>query len=321
MKNIIIAIVLIALSVHAKDEPTVNMKIQADCRAVGDFFDTESYTFYDIFISSDEKAWNEQSASSYELVNGDLVFVPINYKKWNKPSLPKGSNTKALGYVSIDEIQNFNSLLQDIEHLKLNIKSPYTVKETTNIEKLESKWQQKTKIEFKNGKMDIVQLNPKKIYETRDVTKYRNTYLKINMPINEWQNAQNKCREQISNDKFQLNKKYIFIILGVLLSFYMLFLITKAIKNFIQNKIAFAKEKFTELKKAKEEKRIRDIAEDESIRSNIKKSMENAQANEIQELQDLINKAVTKGDSETAQALLKILNRKKNPDDHDEETI
>ncbi|MDD3325141.1 MAG: hypothetical protein PHN38_08510 [Sulfurospirillaceae bacterium] len=318
MKNIIIAIVLITLSVHAKDEPTVNMKIQASCRADGDFFDTRSYTFYDIFISSDKKVWNEQSDSSHELVNGDLVFVPKKYHEWNKPSLPKGSNTKALGYVWIDEIQNFNALLQDIEHLKLNAKSPYTVKETTNIETWQSEMQPKTRMEFKNGQMVIVQLNPKKIYETRDVTKYRNTYFQINMPVDEWQNAQAQCREQISNDKIQLNIKYISIVLGALLGFYMLFLIAKAIKRLIQNKIAFAKEKFVELKKAKEEKRIRDIAEDESIRSNIKKSMQDAQANEIQDLQELINKAVAKGDSETAQALLKILNRKKSSDEHDE---
>ena len=74
----------------------------------------------------------------------------------------------------------------------------------------------------------------------------------------------------------------------------------------MKNKI---NEKLIELKKAKEEKRIRDIAEDESIRSNIKKSMQDAQANEIQDLQDLINKAVSNGDSETAQALLKILTK------------
>ena len=123
-----------------------------------------------------------------------------------------------------------------------------------------------------------------------------------------------KCQEQISNDKTKLNIKYILIILGVMLGLYVLFLIVKAIKQFIQNKTALAKNKLIELKKSKEEKRIRDIAEEESIRSSVKKSFENSNKNDTQDLQDLINKAVADGDSETAQALLKILNSKKEKD-------
>jgi hypothetical protein len=54
------------------------------------------------------------------------------------------------------------------------------------------------------------------------------------------------------------------------------------------------------------EYRVQKIAEDEAIRATVKKSMENS--DDTSELQELINKAVAKGDTETAQALLEILN-------------
>lgn len=57
------------------------------------------------------------------------------------------------------------------------------------------------------------------------------------------------------------------------------------------------------------EYRVQKIAEDEAIRATVKKSLQDS--DDTTELQELINKAVAKGDTETAQALLSILNNKK----------
>lgn len=57
------------------------------------------------------------------------------------------------------------------------------------------------------------------------------------------------------------------------------------------------------------EYRVQKIAEDEAIRVTVKKSLESS--DDTNELQELINNAVAKGDTETAQALLVVLNNKK----------
>ncbi len=70
-------------------------------------------------------------------------------------------------------------------------------------------------------------------------------------------------------------------------------------------------QKTQEIKTQLHEHKVRKIAEEESIRSNVQQSFDNADEKDLEDLQDLINKAVAKGDSETAQALLKILNSHK----------
>ena len=57
--------------------------------------------------------------------------------------------------------------------------------------------------------------------------------------------------------------------------------------------------------------RVKKITEEELIRNNVKKSILHSEDTELEDLQNLINKAIEKGDSETAQVLLKILNSKK----------
>lgn len=56
------------------------------------------------------------------------------------------------------------------------------------------------------------------------------------------------------------------------------------------------------------EYRVQKIAEDEAIRATVQKSMKESDDTEV--LQDLINKAVAKGDTETAKTLLNILDKR-----------
>ncbi len=98
----------------------------------------------------------------------------------------------------------------------------------------------------------------------------------------------------------------IFLIIG--------YFIMRRILLYLEHKLAKAKEKLEEFKKQRAEDKVREIAEEESIRASVKKSIDSSDNEELEDLQNLINKAVAKGDSETAQALLKILNSKKDKD-------
>lgn len=129
------------------------------------------------------------------------------------------------------------------------------------------------------------------------------------MPI--WRNAKQACQVQIEGDKTFIYLQRFGILIGILIALYILFRIGKVLLIFTKRKIANGKEKIGELKKERAHKRIRDIAEEESIRANVKKTIDDSEDDELEDLQNLINKAVAKGDSETAKALLKILNKKK----------
>jgi len=134
-----------------------------------------------------------------------------------------------------------------------------------------------------------------------------------------WKNAQIDCQEQIDDAELKHTLKVIGTLILYLIGFifiaYILSIVINKVGNYsekkvvdIKQKIVLSKEKFQEELKAK---KIRKIVEEESIRASIRKSMDNSEEDELEDLQNLINKAVASGDSETAQALLKILNSKK----------
>lgn len=122
------------------------------------------------------------------------------------------------------------------------------------------------------------------------------------------------CMEEIANDK---NERYIntaLIIIGILIGLFIAYKLIIKLYRRLKKEANKTVDKYNSYK-------IRKIAEEESIRSSVKKSFDSSDDKDKQELQDLINKAVANGDSETAQALLKILNSKKSSQDHDDENV
>lgn len=293
----------------ATELPSVNITIEATCKARGDFFDTRVYKYFDIIIEDNNTLLEKYKDRFLEIISKDNVFILRKYR-YNKKS--NNINKKIIGYVTRDKINQFDALLNNATDLQLNAKKSYSVKEKTKEETLQSKMQPKSRLSFKNGKIINIKLNPKKTYKTKNVTKYKNTYFNIKLSQNEWTNAKSTCMKQVSNDKLELNIKYITIIIAILFGLFIVYIILKNIKKFIIKKISIGKEKLIDIKKEKEEQRIRNIAEDESIRASVKKTMLNSSEEELQDLQKLINNAISKGDSETAQVLLKILEKKKN---------
>jgi hypothetical protein len=114
------------------------------------------------------------------------------------------------------------------------------------------------------------------------------------------------CENNIESDKQQKATYEAMIVIGGIISIVIAFFILKFIIKKVRQSVSDVSKKAGD---KLHEYRVQKIAEDEAIRATVKKSMENS--NDTSELQELINKAVAKGDTETAQALLSILNNRK----------
>lgn len=125
------------------------------------------------------------------------------------------------------------------------------------------------------------------------------------------QHVKAECEEKIVLKKNELIRNDLAIVLGAILGIGALLLVLKFIYNILKSKAIELKVKAVELQQRAHEYKVQKIAEDEAIRATVKKAIEN-DIDEAKELQELINKAVTKGDTETAQSLLSILERQKN---------
>jgi hypothetical protein len=111
------------------------------------------------------------------------------------------------------------------------------------------------------------------------------------------------CHADIQN---QANQKLLFevgIIALVIFGIYISFLIIRGIIRKSKQIASTASERIHEY-------RVQKIAEDEAIRSTVSKAVREND-NELDKLQNLINNAVAKGDTETARALLEILEKQK----------
>lgn len=125
------------------------------------------------------------------------------------------------------------------------------------------------------------------------------------------QKVKAECEERIVLKKNELIRKDLAIVLGAILGLGVLLLVLRFIYEILKSKAIELKVKAVELQQRAHEYKVQKIAEDEAIRATVKKAIEN-DIDEAKELQELINKAVAKGDTETAQSLLAILERQKN---------
>jgi len=133
-------------------------------------------------------------------------------------------------------------------------------------------------------------------------TKTENIYVLLNK---EKSNASYKnCMQSIANDKNERYIKTALIVIGIIIGLFIAYKSIIKLYKKLKEEAIKANNKYNSYK-------VRKIAEEESIRSSVKKSFNDSDDKDKQDLQDLINKAIANGDSETAQALLKVLNSKK----------
>lgn len=165
------------------------------------------------------------------------------------------------------------------------------------------------------GKFSSIQIVNGKLVEAKPVIKNIDVYnleksetpyvkeYQIVYDKNLLQKVKEKCESSINSQKRSLISKDISIILASLFGLWIVIM-------FIYGIYTRAKIKASELKIRAHEYKVQKIAEDEAIRATVKKAIEN-DIDEAKELQELINKVVAKGDTETAQSLLAILERRK----------
>lgn len=113
---------------------------------------------------------------------------------------------------------------------------------------------------------------------------------------------ENECNQSIENEKKQV------IIIRIIL-FFIIFVLMIFAYKMIKKILNKTKKTISSFNEKLHESKVRRISEDEAIRSTVKKSID--ESDDLSELQNLINKAVSKGDNETAKALLEILEKKK----------
>lgn len=111
------------------------------------------------------------------------------------------------------------------------------------------------------------------------------------------------CQNDMNNDAKTRLIYTVLLIIGILIA---LFIAYKTIKYFIYKTKSLASSTSERL----HEYRVQKIAEDEAIRATVNKAVKDNDG-ELDQLQNLVNNAVAKGDTETAKALLEILEKQK----------
>lgn len=117
----------------------------------------------------------------------------------------------------------------------------------------------------------------------------------------------NACEQEIHRQKNQKTFLSIMIVVGVIVGF---FVVYKLIMTLIRKTKQIVQRTSNRI----HEYKVQKIAEDEAIRATVNKAVKEND-DELGKLQDLINKAVGRGDTETAKALLEILEKKKSEND------
>ena len=112
-------------------------------------------------------------------------------------------------------------------------------------------------------------------------------------------------------DALYMKENYLHIKTYLTLLLVLLIVFLKKILQAIKAQMTAIKTKKLETKREKKEEKIRELVEEEAIKASVQKSIKNSDEEDMILLQEMINKAIAKGDTETAQALLKVLNSKK----------
>lgn len=343
MKKILLVISLFfSVGLYA-NQNNLTMSINANCRAyMSNIFKSNESEHYSVTISNDIKPFDTKDvvyqlrsdSSTLQLYkeesdslngfyfmrqNSKKPVEKLEFKNTEESITPNRFKAYVNGYIldfSLNEyfmisdavnINTFDTFLQT-KKLTLDIKKKITTTQQVKEEIPPSYFDGYTMI---NGKYTVV--TPKKKYQYIDkkFITFKTTHFNIIDYDEAWKNAKEECSRQIDNDNQEILIKQIGATIGIVILLYIVYRLIRKLIKYAKAKAVVGKEKLEEYKKKKEEGKVRKIAEEESIRATVQKSINKSEDDELEALQELINKAVAKGDSETAKSLLKILNSKK----------
>jgi hypothetical protein len=199
--------------------------------------------------------------------------------------------------IFIDIPYNDDKIQQSYTYIKNGWYGYDYYKQDINLKSLsKSKWYDSASLFFSSdSKLIVYYKNEKSIHTVTYDIKFIESFEKV-------------VKEFEQEYKSSVRWNIFWVTLAYILFIIILYKILKAVIPKIYHK---TKQSVNELQKKKQENKRKKIEEDEIIRANIKKTINDEQKNEIEGLQEIINNALAKGDTETAQALLKILNNKK----------
>jgi len=274
MKKLTLLLALVFLDVLycAQPIPLLKLKAVIECRASNEPFGYET-----------EDRYYRLDVLNQEILKGNEVSrkLSIMYDKQNYTFLENGSSFLHPGYSS-EQFVDENMLRSLSSSDVFGVLNEYIVS---------SKKEETLGILSRMGAPVYAPESHKQVLGTEVVNKAEIENLVLN------------CEKNIESDK---QKKAIYeamIIIGIIISIVISYFILKFIINKVRN---VAKKTGNKL----HEYRVQKIAEDEAIRSTVNKAVRENDG-ELDKLQNLINNAVAKGDTETAKALLVILEKQK----------
>ncbi len=323
VKRLLFILILTSIILTAKNLGNINLEISPICHGTTSgwsFYQQIIYRVHFSNIDSLENARDINLRSNTKQINFDTYSLLYSNSpaitSYNPNYSPPPEIIVPSNYFSVTDtklsakpvsINNFTKLVNDSDNLKLefirNKKTTKTVKEKVPFFEMDTNEYIKALREQKEPPVRYRDVN--KTIMIDESVEYH-----IKNAREKWDNAVNSCQRVIDKDHKEFLSNLLLKIILLIIIFIIIFYSIKSLIKISKKKISQGKEKLKEIEKQREEKRVRKIAEEESIRASVKKSIDESKNDDLEELQKLINKAVEKGDSETAQALLKILNSK-----------
>lgn len=293
MRYFLILLYVLVLFLHASEK--LNIKLQAhpvikiipacslgNSEAFGDSYRNE---YFYISIQNESLLEGTVDNRTIKLIADDFEYI------LSRPSTVLHSYDDATtGQVDQEALQTIS-----------NAKSLKIIVEYTEVIKKKVEDREKSYLVAEYAPSAEEYITPRQYFRSVVVTK------KISYPIkldkHDIEEAMSVCHNEIASAK---KNKIIFEIMIVVGIFVGLFLFYKIIHTLIK------KSKLLAIKTSNRmhEYRVQKIAEDEAIRATVNKAVKEND-DELGKLQDLINNAVAKGDTETAKALVEILEKKK----------
>jgi hypothetical protein len=276
-------------SIHAENNPIIILHFNSNCWADTNPFEA-SYIHENFNIEiENESVLNVTNIQKViTLISDNNQFVMENTKEY-----ASYYGNQPIGIFDKNEIEK----IAKSKSLKLLVEYKTIVKKKVKIFDLGMD-------SFFNRKTGMVEIHKKQDkYEYRNETIDKKDYYPVKIDNKEIENVITKCQVSVKADKGLKHTKEIWIIIGSIVGVLILFLI---IRTLYQQ----AKKVYKGTSKRIHAYRVQKISEDEAIRTTVNKAiMEND--DEYTKLQNLINNAVAKGDTETAKALLEILEKQK----------
>lgn len=288
-------------------KPVIELSVDAKCGLSSDtpFDSCSNIESYSIVVPEKTLLGEQQLKGTPEnrtmtlMLDDGISYIlskpasPFNYIL-SKPASPYGYYDYQDNLLTQEDIQKISVS----KSLSIKVEYPATIKKKVEVPSYSF-----GRMIFDQETGAVTQEEIKKEYKYVEESVTKTEVYPTNINQDSVETSIQSCHTNIQN---QANQKLLIevgIVALVILGIYISFLIIRGIIRKSKKMATAASERIHEY-------RVQKIAEDEAIRSTVKKAVREND-DELDKLQNLINNAVAKGDTETAKALLEILEKQK----------